>query len=120
MKPLTEQDFIKKFEEQKESGLKAAVELGQRIIDRAEWCRKTEKKLPFLVADFKTLGLHVRLLYKGMLGEEMTFSLVDMQDPDYGVHGYIKAYLGDTGAFVMELIREMAYIYSLHDDNEKA
>ena len=117
MRELTEEDYIRYFDSQKEEGLSAAAELGQRIIDRAKWCKETERELPFLIADFKTLGLHVKLVYKGEVGDVMTFSLIDMHDPYSGVHGYLKTYLGDTGAFVMELIREMAWIYSLHYEN---
>jgi len=113
---MTKQDFINRFHNQKKDGLATAAKLGQRIIDRAIWCEKTKTELPFLIADFRTLRFHVKLIYKGMLGDIMTFALVDMHDPEYGVHDYLKLYLGDTGAFFLELVREMGYIYCLHDN----
>ena len=119
MEPISEEVFFSNlFKRQKEGGLEAVVELGQRIIDRAKWCEETEAKLPFLIADFESLRFHVKLVYKGVFDNTMTFVLLDMLDPYYGVHGYIKEYYGDTEAFFMELIREMAYIYSLHFPSE--
>lgn len=120
METLTEQDYVRMFESQKEGGLNAAAELGLRIIDRAKWCEETERDLPYLIADYKSRRFHVRFEYEVGVGDSMSFSLVDLEDPDFGVHRYHIHYMGDTGAFVMELIREMAFIYSLHDNNEKA
>lgn len=120
MREFTEEDYIRYFDSQKEAGLSAATELGQRIIDRALWCEECKTELPFLIADFKTIRCHVQLVYKGKIGgDSMTFALVDLHDPDYGVHGYLKEYFGDTGAFFMELIRELSYIYSLHTNKNE-
>lgn len=102
------------FKEQKGLGLLAAEELGQKIIDRAQWCEDTGRKLPFLIAKFKTLKYDVQLHFVGRLGDNMEFTLVDLHSPEGGAHGYPKLFFGDTGAFCMEIIRELSYIDSLH------
>ena len=103
---------------QNEQQLVFAAELGQSIIDRAEWWEETGEKRPFLIADIKTLLYHVQLNYIGRCGDYMTFSLVDLCDPySGGTHGYPKVYNGNTGAFFMEIVRELEYIRSVHHDN---
>ena len=106
------------FNNQKKSGLAASAELGQRIIDRAKWCEETGRELPFLIADIETLRCHVQLTYVGTFGDTMSFSLVDLYDPyGRGTHGYPKVFFGDTSAFFMDIVRELEYIYGLHDHN---
>ena len=114
MQPFTEQDFINRFNNQKEWGLAAATKLGQRIIDKTKWFEQPNLKPPFVIADINTLFIHVKLLYTGTFGDIMSFALVDLNSPEGGAHFYHKEFLGDTGAFFMELVREMGYITSLH------
>lgn len=114
MKRLTKK-LQNNLNEQNKFGLKAASELGQRIIDRALWCEETGRKLPFLIAKFETLKYKVQLHYLGKLGEHLEFTLVDLHCPYVGgAHGYPKLFLGDTEAFSMELVRELEYIDSIH------
>lgn len=114
MKRLTKEEVQNFLNEQKEYGLKAASELGQRIIDRAIWCEEKGRELPFLIAKFETLKYKVQLYYLGRLGENMEFTLVDLHSLEGGAHGYPKLFFGDKNAFTMELVRELGYIDSLH------
>lgn len=102
------------FEKQKEYGLIAAEELGQRIIYRAKHFEEAGGEFPFLIAEINTLREKVQLQYIGRLGDSMTFSLVDIHSPEGGCHGYPHTYLGDAGAFFMALVSEMRWIDSLH------
>ena len=117
MVELTKQDFKKRFNEQVNWGLNGATELGQCIIDRAKWCEETGREHPFLIAEIKTHSYHIQLTYTGLLGDLMSFSLVDLYSPEGGSHGYPKLFFGDTRAFFMEIIRELNYITELHESN---
>lgn len=107
----------KRLSKQANWALGGAAELGQCIIDRAKWCDKNGLRYPFLIADIKTLRYHIQLTYTGLLGDIMSFSLVDLDSPEGGSHGYPKLFFGDTRAFFMEIIRELNYITELHESN---
>ena len=115
---MTEQEYIDMLNNQKEYGFAVSAILGQSIIERAKECEKKEGELPYLIADIKTLRYHVQLTYTGLLGDLPSFSLVDLNSPEGGSHGYPKVFFGDTVAFVMEIIRELNYITVLHKSNQ--
>ena len=103
---------------QNNNGLADYAKLGQLIIDKALQGERNGGKLPLLIADIKTLDYHAQLFYRINFGDIMDFTIVDVNDPDGGLHCYPTIFHGDTEAFFRQIVGELIYIDSLHSDNE--